>query len=958
MTGRDGGAEEALKESEANYSALIEDLPELVCRSAPDLTRLYVNEGYCRYFGKSREELIGRSFLDQLPEEDHGPLREHLASLSYEEPVGSFEHRVWRHDGEVRWQQWTNRAIYDEDGDLTGYQAVGRDFNVRKQAEEALKESEERFRGLTDAAFEGIAICDEDGKVLEVNRAFADMFGCGIPEVRGTDVHEFYVPEEREKVRREIPSGPDGPYEAVGHRKDGTTFDLEVRGRVASRGDSTVRISVLRDVTERKHVEKALRESEERYRAVVEQAAEGIVLVNADDRRLIEANPEFRHVFGYAAEEVVGLPLYDLVIDDPRSVDRNIELVLREGSHTVGGRRFRRKDGTPVEVTTSGSAVEYGGRRVVCIVIRDVTDQKEAERALRESEERFRALAENASDVITVLEVDGIIRYESRAVERVLGYEPGERVGQSAFEHVHPDDAEKVRATFGGIVARGEPTGTTEFRFRHKDGSWRRLEAVGRNLISDPDVRGVVVTSRDVTERKILEDRLHHQAFHDLLTGLPNRALLMDRLGRALSHAEQPGGENEGKVAILLVDLDDFKYVNDSLGHFAGDRLLVAAAGRLEGCLWPGDTVARLGGDEFAVLLAGAKDARDATHVAEKIAEALRKPFSLGDREMFVGASVGIAFGAVSGVPGGGRGQPEDLLRKADLALYDAKRGGKARHALFDPETERRATRRLELQNGLRRALERGELAVRYQPVVSLKTGRTAGFEALVRWEHPERGLVLPPEFVPLAEETGLIVGIGRYVLREACRRAKEWPRRRSAGGSADLFPIVGVNLSARQLSHPDLVGDVEGVLKETGLEPERLTLEITESAVVGDEENGIGVLGKLKDLGVKLAIDDFGTGYSSLSYLRRLPVGMVKLDGSFVAGIGKGAEEDEVLLEGVVGIAKGLGLRVLAEGVETSGQAARLHELGCDLAQGFLFARPLTAEVATDFLGPWYPNG
>ncbi len=473
-----------------------------------------------------------------------------------------------------------------------------------------------------------------------------------------------------------------------------------------------------------------------------------------------------------------------------------------------------------------------------------------------------------------------------------------------------------------------------EYRFRCKDGSWRHLEGIGNNLLDDPSVKGIVVNSRDVTERKAFERRLEHQAFHDPLTGLPNRALFEQRLERAL----RVEGEPLAKVAVLFVDLDDFKVVNDSLGHRAGDRLLALAARRIRGCLRPQDTVARFGGDEFGVLLQGVGDGEGAGRIAERMVEELqRAPFDLDGLEVFVTPSVGIALGA----PGADR--HDDLLRRADVAMYEAKKGGGARHALYAPGMDLPALDRLNLRSDLRRALERGEFVVHYQPVVLLASGRIVGMEALVRWEHPERGVVSPGDFVPLAEETGLVVPIGRQVLREACRQMREWQ---------ELYPFVppptvGVNLSARQLRHPGLMEDLEEILEETGLGPSHLTLEITESALVDDAVLREGALERLRGLGVRLAIDDFGTGYSSLSYLRRLPAGMLKIDGSFVEDIEGGGTKDEVLLSGVLGIAHGLGMVVVAEGVESPGQAERLKGLGCDLAQGRYFSRPLPSEAA-----------
>ena len=441
----------------------------------------------------------------------------------------------------------------------------------------------------------------------------------------------------------------------------------------------------------------------------------------------------------------------------------------------------------------------------------------------------------------------------------------------------------------------------------------------------------------DVTQRKTLEEQLEYQVLHDPLTGLPNRVLLEDRLQQATRRAWR---EERGRgAAVLFLDLDNFKVVNDSLGHEVGDQLLVAVAGRLRACLRPGDTLARLGGDEFVLLLESV-DTLEAMQVAERIREALRTPFTLDEREMFVTASVGVSFSGNDAPK-----LPKDLLREADLAMYRAKRSGRAGYAIFEEEMNTEAQGRLDLEQGLRGALERKEFRVFYQPKVSLKSGEIAGFEALVRWEHPQRGIVSPEEFVLVAEEAGLIVPIGEWVLGEACEQAKGW---------RELYPslqaTVCVNLSARQFRDPDLPRKVVRILRKTGLEPERLNLEITESAAMGDAPATVATLKRLKNVGVRVAIDDFGTGYSSLSYLERFLVDDVKIDRAFIGKLGEDSGAS-VLVSGIVDLAHALGLKVIAEGVETEVQLGRLRETGCDLAQGYLFSKPLTREEASALL-------
>jgi len=427
-----------------------------------------------------------------------------------------------------------------------------------------------------------------------------------------------------------------------------------------------------------------------------------------------------------------------------------------------------------------------------------------------------------------------------------------------------------------------------------------------------------------------------YKAFHDGLTGLPNRDLFLDRLQQALDRSSRDGVLR----AVLFLDIDNFKVVNDSLGHKAGDELLTVVAARLRACLRPGDSAARLGGDEFVVLLDGVGDAGDANRVAERIAEVLDSPIELGERQVVVGASVGIALTADHGI------EPDVVLRNADVAMYEAKKAGKGRSKVYDPDMFAQALRRLEMGNDLRRAIEQGELRLYYQPKVRLGTDTITGVEALVRWEHPERGLILPDEFIPLAEETGVIVPLGWWVLREACRRARDWGEQYPAA-----LPLgVSVNVSGKQFQEADLVRGLAGILQEVGLEPSRLQLEITESAVMADTEYAAGLLRGLKGLGVKVAVDDFGTGYSSLSFLRRFPLDELKIDKEFVDGLGR-SDQDEAIVRLVIDLSHALGLEAVAEGVETAEQLARLREMGCDQAQGYYFWESLTGEDAAALL-------
>ena len=550
----------------------------------------------------------------------------------------------------------------------------------------------------------------------------------------------------------------------------------------------------------------------------------------------------------------------------------------------------------------------------------------------RRSEARFRSLVQNSSDIVTVVDADATIRYQSPAIEHVLGHDPPELVGTSLLDLVHPDDRVRVR---GMLVDIGRRPATRpdvlEARWRSSSGDWTYVEMLWTDLTDDPNVGGVVLNTRDIGERKAIEAQLAHQAFHDPVTDLANRALFHDRVQHALDLQEHGGTA----LAVVFLDLDDFKTVNDSLGHAAGDELLGGVAERLRASVRRGDTAARLGGDEFALLLEHA-DRDTAVAVAATLIDALGAPFRVEGREVFIRASVGITIREPA-TPGGRTA--DDLLREADAAMYMAKELGKGGFQLYEPRMRQVAVRRLELTSELRRALEKGELRLHYQPIVELWTGRILKVEALLRWRHPVLGLTSPAEFVPLAEETGLIVPIGRWAIEEACREAA---RLQGAGpGLATLG--MAVNLSARQLQHPGLLDDVALALMSAHVDPATLTLEITESMVVGDSGAAAEGLRELKRIGVQIAVDDFGIEYSSLNYLRQFPLDVLKVDRSFVERLDR-SPEDRAIAHAIIRLAGELGLGAVAEGIETAEQLRLLLELECAHGQGYYLAPPMEA--------------
>lgn len=687
--------------------------------------------------------------------------------------------------------------------------------------------------------------------------------------------------------------------------------------------------------------ERHRRESERRFRVLVENASD-LVMVAGPDGRVTFCSPASERLLGLPDAFFVGRDPFERVHADdrwrvppllehpcpPQDTADPLELRL---AHADGAFRW-------FEVITRDlrSEPSVGG---IVINARDITDRKRAEQRLARSEARFRALVQNSSDVVAVVDEHGTFTYVSPAVTAVLGYRADDLVGTSALDLVQPDVAADVRANPELLGMDPFPQTSVEVRLIDSTGAARTMDVTIADLRREPAVGGIVLNARDVTVRKELEHDLRHQALHDALTGLGNRNLFTERVSRSLEATTQGA-----RVAVLFVDLDDFKTVNDSLGHAAGDQLLVAVAERLQSCLRLSDLAARLGGDEFGVLLPASYGETEAQGVADRILDALRQPLEIQGRTINLTASLGIAFGD----PGTGSG--EVLLRNADVAMYLAKGRGKNRYEMFREEMHTNVFERLEMKADLARAIEDDQLLLHYQPIVDLHSGRILKVEALVRWRHPERGLLSPANFIPLAEETGLIVPLGRWVLDHAVAQLRRW--RDEAG--ADLH--LAVNLSVRQLEQEGIVGEVLDALRRHEVLPERLIVEVTESMLVEEHSEAAQRIEELRDAGMALAVDDFGTGYSSLGTIQRFGVDFIKIDRSFVERLGAGGEPD--LVRTIVDLANQLGAETVAEGIEANAQLAQLRALGCDLGQGFYFSEPLSAEAFERLLDPVAHDG
>jgi diguanylate cyclase (GGDEF)-like protein/PAS domain S-box-containing protein len=677
-------------------------------------------------------------------------------------------------------------------------------------------------------------------------------------------------------------------------------------------------------------------QEEANYRELVENASD-IIYAHDLEGRFTWVNRACERITGYTREETLRLRIWDLVAPEFRA---EMEKKLSEEMQTFEV-EILAKDGRRIPIELKTRTV-YRGQMPVGVqgIGRDITDRRRAAEAMRESEERYALAALGSNDGLWDWDLRRNRIFLSDRWKEQVGARDGE-IGDDPdqwFDRVHPDDRERLFADLHTHLEGRSPHLEVEHRVRHFDGSWRWMLVRGA-AVRDGEGKAyrLAGSQTDITARKRAEEKLLHDALHDGLTGLPNRSLFMDRLGQALAYQRR---REDYRFAVLFLDVDRFKTVNESLGHTQGDVLLVEVARRLRGIARPGDTVARLGGDEFALLLGDFADPEEPVRVAGRLQEALAAPYDLEGTEVFTTASIGVAAGSRD------YAQPEDLLRDADTAMYRAKESGRARHAVFHPSMHALARAQLQLDTDLRRAIEREELRLRYQPVVSLRSGQIAGCEALIVWEHPSRGIIPPGDFIPTAEETGLIVPIGRWALEQACLDAKAWNDALAHGPPVP----VSVNLSAKQLVRPELLDDVRGALARSGLEARRLRLEVTESVIMENAGPAALMLNQLKALSVGLLLDDFGTGYSSLSYLHNFRFDTLKIDRSFVSRLERSGKEAEIVRT-IVSLGRVLQMEVVAEGVETAAQLQHLILLGADLAQGFWFSRPVDAKAFRELL-------
>ena len=805
----------------------------------------------------------------------------------------------------------------------------------------ALRESEQELAALFDAMRDPVFVMDRHGVYLKVFAHDESLLALPKNELVGRSMHEIFDSETAAQFQAVVD-------EAVTNEKlVRAQYPMILRGEEKWFSASVTPLKeggvlwIIRDITEAHLARQEVRQREELFRLLAENSSDCLATYRPDGT-LLYVSPVVERIFGYKAEELSGRPNFELAHpDDIRLLMAALQSAIDEPeTHQKIEVRLLHKAGHWVWTEITGHAFINGrGEMEIHTVSRDITQRRANEEALRHAEEKYRSIFENAVEGIFQTTPEGKYLDANSSLARIYGFDS---VGElrANFSDIAGQlyTEPKRRAEFVAVMNHQGEVSNFESQIRRKNGE---LIWISENARAVRNENGAIIyyegTVEDITATRDNKQQLLHDALHDRLTGLSNRALFMDRLEQSFARLVR---HPDHLFAVLFLDFDRFKNINDSLDHLAGDELLKAIGRRLQDCLRPGDTVSRFGGDEFALLLEDVTDLSDATLVAERVQDAMRKPFQLGKQEVFSSASIGIALGH------GNYERAEDLLRDADMAMYRAKARGKARHEVFDAEMHTRAVALLQLETDLRWAIERNEFRLYYQPIIRIENQSIIGFEALIRWQHPERGLVAPAEFIPIAEETGWIIPIGRWVLEEACSQLAKWQA--EFEGAEPLS--MSVNLSGKQFSQTDLIEVVETVIRESGIAPGTLKLEITESAIMEDAQIVTQRLLELRNLGVRLGLDDFGTGYSSLSYLHRFPLDTLKIDRSFVARLLENGENREIVRT-IVTLGKNLGMDVVAEGVEEASQLEDLRGLNCQHAQGYLFARPLPADEAIETL-------
>jgi diguanylate cyclase (GGDEF)-like protein/PAS domain S-box-containing protein len=945
----------ALKESKGpeKYRSLIENLRDVVYELDSQGVVLYISPTIKDLLGYDSTEIVGKNFIELAHKDDLSSQVKWFSELrkGVESPS---EYRIINKSGEYRWAQMRTRPI-TEDGQFKGARGILIDVTEQKRAEETLRESEEKYRSTFENSIMGIVQTLRDGRLIDVNNAYAKMFGYANAEEMMTKVSSvgplYANPEEREDVLRILTEkGVMEPREITVIRRDGTRFTVLVGTREIRdfQGNLLYYQAEQIDITKRKQVEGALRESEEKYRTVADFTYDWEYWL-ASDGKYIYVSPSCERISGYRAEEFQqDQNLLEKIThpDDKHLLAVHINDVL-QGKFDVYELEFRivTKNNEECWIGHTCQAVydrdgTYLGQRGSN---RDITERKKSEETLRLSEERFRRIFDEGPFGMGLESPDQTIIAANEVLCELLGYTEQELAGQNIADVTYEEDREKSKELLGQLFANSTPVFRLEKRYVRKDGTilWANTTISAIHGQEGNVLYGLAIIE-DITESRTAAEKIRLLAYYDSLTGLPNRTFHKELVKRSIEHAHR----HKEIFALIYIGLDNLKRINDTLGYGIGDLLLKAVADRLTYALRKSDYVARLnvdehetvnvlsrvGGDEFMVLVHDLNQAQDVARTSRRLLEELSAPYDLGGQEVFITVSIGIALYPDDGT------DVDDLLKNAEKAMRHTKNEGKNNFHFYSKSMHSSVSELLTLENDLHRALERNELVLYYQPKVDAATRMVKGMEALIRWNHPDRGLIPPMQFIPIAETSGLILPIGEFVIRTVCGQIKTWQE----AGYQQVN--IALNVSGRQFDQQNLIEIVQEALQDSMIFPQCLEVEITESTIMRNPEKAVQILTDLKAIGLRIAIDDFGTGYSSLSYLKQLPLDFLKIDQSFVKGVASDPK-DQAIIRTIIAMAHSLNLKTIAEGVETEEQLSFLQEHGCDEIQGYLFSRPLPAE-------------
>ncbi len=928
---------QTLQENEMIHRNFTESLPVMIyaAEPTPPYSPIYISPAF-EALGYPLEEWRSRSDLWYSilhPDDREWVLRETQTAMKTDSGT-DYEYRLRAHDGSFHWVHDRGCFVKDENGRLLYWQGVILDVTERRLAEERLRISDERYRQMFEKNLTIQLLIDADsGEIVDANPSACDFYGYPLEIFRTKNIKDINtLPVDKVAVEMKRAASEQRNYFVFQHRLAGGELrDVEVLSSPLNYQNRKLLYSIIRDITERKQSDEALQESENRFRDLFENAND-LIYTHDIKGNFTSINHACEIITGYSRREAIRMNVSQVIAPEYLELARTHNFNKVDEKPTRYEIEIIAKNGRRVPLELSARLI-YQGSELIGVqgVARDITERKQAVEELHKTVSLLTSTIESTADGIIVVDKnDNITIYNSRFAE--MWQIPHQLLASKNLklmrEHIYQqlEDPELFISKNNELYNAPTLTGFDLVKF--KDG--RVFERYSKPQILEGETVGRVWSFSDITERIRTEELLEQHALFDTLTNLPNRAQFMSHLKQAIqSAAHNP----EFRFAVLFLDLDRFKVINDSLGHLIGDKLLIAFGEQLKAGVRPDDIVARLGGDEFTILL-HIKENADAVNVAERLQQKLSEPFIVGAYEVFTSASIGII------ISDDVHRQPEDFLRDADAAMYRAKESGKARYEIFDSEMHIRNMNLLQIENNLRRALERNEFRVFYQPIVSLETGEICELEALIRWEHPEHGLILPNEFICVAEETGLIISIGQWVLEEACRQTFQWQQEYPAAKQLS----ISVNLSAKQLTHPALNAQIREILAKTELGARFLKLEVTESMVMEQSEKALNVMSQLRTLGISFSTDDFGTGYSSLSYLHRFPFERLKIDRSFISKMNI-ESKSEAIVRTILLLGQNLNIEVVAEGIETELQLERLRALGCKLGQGYLFAKPIAAE-------------